>query len=43
MAVKPPREEERKWPDQQLAEMTATDTESEAKRLLALIHPPASS
>ncbi len=40
MAVKPPREEERKWPDQQLAEMTAADTETEAKQLLALMHPP---
>lgn len=41
MAVKPPREEERKWPDEQLAEMTAADTESEAKQVLALMRPPA--
>ena len=37
MAVKPSREQERQWPDRQLAELTAADTEEEAKQLMAVL------
>ena len=37
MAVKPSREQERQWPDRQLAELTAADMEEEAKQLMAVL------